>query len=126
MLTQNTLVEKMSTQRKLELFFTHLKSGNELVIGGRTYVWLDNHITREEMNDQGQMLYFGIDGLALKCESFDTVTSEESIRYIGQGDLPLHYLESLVDELSEEQLLGITAGIALRGMNKKRMLKSES
>lgn len=119
------LTDTMSFGRKIAAFFTFLQAGQELEIDGRTYVWLDNHITSERVNSDGETEYMGIDGLALKGTSTNSGTGVSKPHYMGQNDMPFSHLRDIIENLTEEQLFQMTAGIALLGMNKKRVLKGD-
>lgn len=111
------LKDRMSLGNKFRIFIDYLQGGGELEIDNRIWVWLDSHITREEMDDNGRMQYFGIDGLANKCIK---IAGEETDHYLGQNDLPFHYIVELLDKITEQDWLGMTASLALRSMNTKR------
>lgn len=117
---QQTLTEKMSIGRKIGLLIDHLQAGGEITINGYTYVWLDNHITRTTTNAKGEPEYWGIDGLAVKGVSINSLTGEETPHYMGRGDMSIQSFINLAGKVTEEDLLGICASNALKSMNKKR------
>ncbi|MFE5431176.1 hypothetical protein [Peribacillus simplex] len=98
----------------------HLQAGGEIEIGGRTYVWLDNHVTRTATSSRGETEYWGIDGLAIKGVSVNSNTGEEAPHYMGQGNMPVQSFVQLAEQITEEDLLGICASSALKSLNKKR------
>lgn len=114
-----TLTDHLTLGDKIGKFLNYVIAGNEQTINGTTYVWCDEHITRTEMDDSGQEQHFGINGLAIKA----TVTTSDGTfiehRYMGY-DLSINQLVELLDELTEEDWLGITAFHALRSVQKKR------
>ena len=112
----NTLKSRLTEGKKVSLVLDYLKNGSEMKVGGRTYVWLDNYVVREEVQEDGTVESFGIDGLALKALSYDTATGETTPHYIGQQDMTLVDFLQLVDELEEEDWVGITASNALHKM----------
>lgn len=117
---QRTLTDTMSIGRKIGLTLDHLQSGGEVEVEGNTWVWLDNYITRTFVDDEGKTQHFGINGLATKRMQIDGDTKEGKPYYIGEGGLPLGAFISIVGKIKEEDLLGMCASSALRGMNKKR------
>jgi hypothetical protein len=108
------MMEKVSQGHKLGNLIDYLKEGGEVTIDGRTYVWLHNHVTQVI----GDTVY-GIDGLAIKgvCIS----NGEEKPHYMGQTDMPLSYLLTLVNQITEEQWVGICASLVLQEMKKERV-----
>lgn len=119
-MTQPTLNEKMPIGRKIGLLIDHLQAGNEVKVNGRTYVWLDNHITRTTTDENGNPQHWGIDGLAIKGIQINSQTKEEKPHYMGQSDMPIHAFIQLVENVKEEDWVGMLGGIALKSMNKKR------
>jgi hypothetical protein len=117
---QRTLTDTMFIGRKIGLLIDHLQTGGEVQIDGRTWVWLDNHITRTTTDENGEKQDWGIDGLAIKGMSINGSTGEEKPHYMGQGSIPIQAFVQLVERLSEEDWLGICAGNALKSLNKKR------
>lgn len=111
-----TICEKMSIGRKIGLFLDHLQAGNEVKVKGCTYVWLDNHITHTTKDTYGETQYFGIDGLAIKGIELNS----QKPHYMGQSDMPIHAFIQLVENVKEEDWVGMLGGIALKSMNKKR------
>lgn len=103
----------------IQILTDALQAGYEHTHDGITYVWLDHHITREEMNDQGEMQYWGIDGLAMKMTKVNGSTGEESPHYMGVHH-PEAQLHRMAEAASNEDLFAMAAGNALRGMNKVR------
>lgn len=120
MMTTPSLTEKMTIGRKIGLLIDHLQTGGEVDIDGRTYVWLDNHITNITTDDNGDTQYWGIDGLAIQGVKIDGSTGAKEPHYMGQGDIPLQAFIQLVENVSEQEWLGIGASNALKSMNKKR------
>lgn len=123
---ERTLKNIMPFPRKIGAFFAFLQQGGELEIGGHIYVWCDNLVTREETNFEGETKYFGIDGLAVKSEGYDTLTGKKKPYYLGQNDMAFGYLYKLIEALSEEQLFEMTASIALLKGVKQRNLRSDT
>lgn len=121
----NSITERMSLGNKIKLFIDYLQYGGEVEVDNRIWVWLDNHVVRKEVNEGGDVSHYGIDGLAIKGVMINGGTGEETPHYMGQSDIPLHSFIDLVNEVSESDWLGIVASNALKGMNKKRNLKSE-
>lgn len=120
---RSALADSMSLGRKLDVLFTYLKAGQEITLHGQTFVWLDNHITGERVNSDGETEYMGIDGLAIKATSMDMSTGATKPHYMGYNDIPFSHLRELVENLTEDQLLQMTAANALMGLNKKRILR---
>lgn len=116
---KRTLTDTMSLGRKMGLLIDHLQAGGEVKIDGYTWVWLDNHVTHTTTDEQGETVYWGIDGLAIQSMRISD-TEEESPHYMGQGDMPLQAFVKMVGKVTEEDLLGMCASSALRGMNKPR------
>lgn len=121
----SALADSMSLGRKLDVLFTYLQAGQEITLHGQTFVWLDNHITSQRVDSNGEVEYLGIDGLALKATSMDMSTGATEPHYMGYNDIPFSHLRELVENLSEDQLLQMTSSIALMGLNKKRVLKGD-
>ena len=119
-MTRISLSEKMTTGRKMGLLLDYLQNGGEVEVDGRTWVWLDNHITRTSTDENGEEQYWGINGLAIKGTSYNTITKEEKPTYIGQNDISFEALSEIVENVSEADWLGICAGNALKSLNKKR------
>jgi hypothetical protein len=117
---QRTLTDTMAIGRKIGLVLDHLQAGGEVEVEGYTWVWLDNHITRTFIDDDGETQHWGINGLATKGVQIDSATKEEKPHYMGQGGLTLGAFIDIVGKIKEEDLLGICASSALRGMNKER------
>ena len=116
----NTLTNKLSDLRKLNLLLEHLERGYPFTTtAGMTLVWLDNHIVRTEMDDQGKEQYFVIDGLAQVYEKVapDGTTSPH---YVGRSDMTVDALSRIACHMTEEQLLGLAANAALAKTVKKR------
>lgn len=116
----STLTEIMSIGRKMNLLIDYLQAGGEIEIEGRTYVWLDNYVTHTTTNDNGELEYWGIDGLAIKGVKIDGSTGKESPHYMGQGGMPFQTFIHLIESVTEEDWVGIGASVALRSLNKKR------
>lgn len=116
--TQRTLKDTMSIGRKIGLLLDYLQNGGEVTVNGRVWVWCDNVVTHETTDRKGNPQYWGIDGLAIKGVRISG--NEEKPHYMGQNDIPFASFIALVEELSEEDWLGICASNALQSMNKKR------
>lgn len=114
-----TLKDTFSTSKKIHLFLEALENGHEHLVDGIPLVWLDYHITRTEMNDQGDEVAYGIDGLAWKYTKTNGDTGEKSPHYIGAGDIPFDKLRDIAESLTEEDLFAMTSRIALHKMNAK-------
>lgn len=119
-MTNNILKNKMCLGKKFENVMKYLLSGGELKLEGRVYVWLDNHITREEVQEDGTVEYFGIDGLAMKMIKINSVTKEETPYYVGMDDMTLTSFIKMLDIIDEETWFGITASNALISMIPER------
>lgn len=117
---ENMLCDSMTIGRKIGLLLDYLQDGGEVEIDGRTWVWLDNYVTREEVDEYCEIQRFGIDGLAIKGVSIDTKTNTETPHYLGQTDIPLHAFINLVEQVKEKDWVGMSARTALKSMNKKR------
>lgn len=115
-MTNNILKNKMSLGKKFENVMKYLLNGGEFKLDGRVYVWLDNHITHEEVQEDGTVEYFGIDGLAMKMTKINSVTKEETPHYVGMGDMTLTSFIKMLDIIDEETWVGVTASNALRSM----------
>lgn len=113
---ERTLKNNLSTGRKMDLFISHLKNGGEINVNGNTYVWLDNHVTKEVKNDDGTTDYFGINGLAIKTTSYDTITKVTSPWFFSQNDLTLLSFIDILDSIGELEWFSITATSALQSM----------
>ena len=107
---------KIPMERKLAIVKEYLVNGGEVTIEGRTYVWLDNYVTREEVNRDGSIEYMGIDGLAIKAERYNSGTGETKPHYLGMTDMPLGWYQELVNHITEEDWVGMTASNALVSM----------
>lgn len=117
---QHFLQTSIPTARKVDLFTRYLKKGGEVKVDGRTWVWLDNHITDEVTLADGTIQYYGIDGLAIKSTCYDTVTKETTPYYMGQSDISLAMMTEIVNGVSEVDWVGITGSLALQSMIRKR------
>lgn len=80
---------------KVGLFIDYLKAGNEFLVEGQTYVWLDNHVVKETETHQ-----YVIDGLAIKM--YDFKDNEPS--YIGASDKTIQSLVDLVDKIDSKDI----------------------
>lgn len=116
----NTLTNKLSDLRKLNLLLEHLERGYTFTTHtGMTLARLDNHIVRTEMDDQGKEQHFVIDGLAQVYEKVapDGTTTPH---YVGRYDMTIDELTRIAYHMTEEQLLGLAANAALAKTVKKR------
>lgn len=119
---QRTLQNTMTLGRKIGLFLDYLQNGNEIESLGYTWVWLDDYVTRTEMDDQGNERCFGIDGLAIKMTRYHPTDPNGATEphYIGKTDIPLTEIIHIIDHIKEVDWLGMCGSMALQGMTKKR------
>jgi hypothetical protein len=77
---------------RIGVFLDYLKEGNEVTVDGYTYVWLDNHVTRETETHK-----YIIDGLAYKMYPWNNKPDE--LHYVGAASITLQQLIKLVEKI---------------------------
>lgn len=94
-------------------------SGMEVKLDGRIYVWLENYPTQVIGGEQ-----YGIDGLAIKGESFKAGQPIEEgkgeVHYMG-SDMSLTRFIKSCEAMPERDAFDLAADLAMRNMGKKRL-----
>lgn len=107
---KRTLSSTLSLGARLERFLDYLQTGNVLTVNDFTWAWLDPE--RFDVNVPSSGAY---NGLSIKA-SITRYGQEEEIIHLPQSDLSVAALFSLVEDITEEQWVGICGTLALQSM----------
>ncbi|MDR4436103.1 hypothetical protein [Bacillus tequilensis] len=83
---------------RIGVFIDFLRAGNEVVVDGHTYVWLDNHVSMETETHQ-----YIIDGLAIKTYPWNN--QKDTVHYIGASRKTLDDLIDLVNKIDYHEFV---------------------